>query len=177
MQEMITLAAHTLTARLAVHPVTCGDFKQFLRGTGRPIPPQLAKQESSSAPATRISQIDALAYCAWLGQREGQVYRLPSMAELEALAANDTAEGIDPGIWSNTPGQISELRGGLKRVYLCEWTLETESVDRPDGAVRVLGSIFYPPWLREGSNATHAQAHLLVTEGYSFVTFRVACDH
>lgn len=176
MQEMITLSAHATTTRLAAHPVTCGDFKRFLRETGHPIAPQVARQSTPSAPATYVSQVDALAYCAWLGPREGQVYRLPSMDELQSLAADSVAEGIDTGIWSQSQGPAAELPGGLKRVYLCEWTLESERVERPDGAVRVLGSIFYPPWLREGPNAAHAQAHLLVTEGYSFVTFRVACD-
>lgn len=177
MQEMITLTAHGATARLATHPVTRSEFKNFLRETKRPIPPRLTQQDSPTAPATHVSQQDALAYCQWLGQREGQVYRLPSMDELTTLAEDIAAEGIDRGIWSHTQGQVTELRGGLKRIYLCEWTQESERLDRPDGAVRILGSIFYPPWLREGANSSHAQAHLLVTEGYSFVTFRVACDH
>ena len=72
---------------------------------------------------------------------------------------------------------LPEVIGGLKPVFLCEWTAETETVEQPAGRpAHVLGSIFYPPWLREGSTGMHAQAHLLATEGYSFVTFRVAYD-
>ena len=67
--------------------------------------------------------------------------------------------------------------GGLKPVWLCEWTQETEVIEQAgDHAPRVLGSIFYPPWLREGNAPGHAQAHLAADEGYSFVTFRLVYD-
>ena len=40
--------------------------------------------------------------------------------------------------------------GGLKPVWLCEWTQETEVIGQAgDHAPVGLGSIFYPPWLRE----------------------------
>ena len=52
----------------------------------------------------------------------------------------------------------------------------TRDFGEGEARTRVLGSVFYPPWLREGPNATHAQAYLLASEGYSFITFRAARD-
>jgi hypothetical protein len=177
MQDTITLAEHGFRAVLAAHPVTRESYKQFLRDTGQPTPPALTRPEPASNPVTYVSQVDALAYCRWFSGRGGHAYRLPTMGELQEVAGESTDEGISPDFWPHTHGRLIELRGGLKPVYLCEWTLETETIEQPSGRPpRVLGSIFYPPWLREGPNATHAEAHLLATEGYSFVTFRVAYD-
>jgi hypothetical protein len=178
MQEMIPLTARgTQGVMLAAHAVTRQEYKAYLRTSGQPVPPPLAKPEASSEPVAYVSQVDAVAYCRWLGTQEGRTYRLPVMAELEELASEAVLDGSSPEIWPHHHGNRPELRGGMKEMYLCEWTGETESVPgaagRPD---RILRSIFYPPWLRHGANAIHAQAHLSATEGYSFVTFRVACN-
>jgi len=175
MDNFIRLTLHGRRTVLAAHPVSRECFKQYLRETDQPTPLFLTRPEPSSNPVTYVSQVDALAYCRWLGAHEGRTYRLPSMSELQEALGEAANEGISPDFWPHTYGQLPELRGGLKPVYLCEWTLETETIEQPSGRPpRILGSIFYPPWLREGSNATHAEAHLLATEGYSFVTFRVA---
>ena len=65
----------------------------------------------------------------------------------------------------------------MKPTYLCEWTQETEELPQLGGDApgRSLGSVLYPPWVRQGNNASHAQAYLAATEGYSSVTFRLAC--
>lgn len=175
--ELLTIdrgGVHTLLAR---SPVTCTAFKEFLRATGQKLPPMLAASGSAAAPVTRVSRHDTLAYCQWAGSREGHTYRLPSMAELEELYGEDESDGVSMEIWAHTPGHTPEMRGGLREVFLCEWTSEIEEVPQPNAKPpRVLGSIFYPPWLRHGANASHAQAYLSATEGYSFVTFRLACD-
>ncbi len=123
-----------------------------------------------------VSQDDATAFCRWLGPQEGRAYRLPCMAELAELVGEEAAQGVDSEIWPHYHEQRPELRGGLKPAYLCEWTQEVETIPQPGGRSRVLGSVFYPPWLRQGPNASHLQACLLASEGYSFVTFRVALD-
>lgn len=177
MEDTITLNEPGLHGVIAAHPVNRENYKRYLREAGQPVPPVLARPEPPTNPITYVSQVDALVYCRWLSTQQGHAYRLPTMAELQELARETADEGISPDFWPHTHGQLSELRGGLKPVFLCEWTLETETLELPGGRpARVLGSIFYPPWLREGPNATHAQACILASEGYSFVTFRVAYD-
>ncbi len=177
MTAFVKVTGVGVRASLANHPVTRAEYKGYLQSTGQPMPPVLKRPEPSNAPIACISQADALAYCHWASAGRGEAYRLPTMAELQALYIEDIADGINLELWAHTPGHVPELRGGLKQVFLCEWTGETEEIPQPAGRPpRVLGSIFYPPWLRQGSNAAHAQAHLLATEGYSFVTFRLACD-
>ncbi len=176
--ELLTIDRGGIHALLAHSPVTGAAFKEFLRATGQKLPPALTASGSAAAPVTRVSQQDALAYCRWAGSREGRTYRLPMMAELEELYSEDAEDGVSMEMWAHTPGHTPELRGGLKEVFLCEWTSEFEEVPQPsERPPRILGSIFYPPWLRHGANASHTQAYLSVTEGYSFVTFRLACDN
>lgn len=175
MPELLTLRGHGVHALVASRAVTRIEYKEYLRVAGLPAPPQLARSEAQGGPVIWVSQIDAAAYCRWLGQKEGQPYRLPTMAELLELAGESNLEGVSAEIWPHEHGNRPELRGGMKEMYLCEWTSETEVVRGPSQmGERVLGSIFYPPWLRPGNNAVQVQAHFPATEGYSFVTFRVA---
>jgi hypothetical protein len=176
MRAMIEVHGLGVAVALAEHPVTRSEYRTYLRATGQAVPPAGSRPESPSDPITYVSQTGAIAFCRWLGSQEGRAYRLPTMAELAELVRDVTEEGVSPEVWPHYHEQRSELRGGLKPTYLCEWTQETETVSQSDGRTRVLGSVFYPPWLREGSNASHLQACLLASEGYSFVTFRLAAD-
>ena len=176
MREMIEVHGPGVAAALAEEPVTKAEYRSYLRAAGQGSLPSLAEDERPSDPVTYVPQTDAIAFCQWLRAQEGRAYRLPRMAELSELAGAAAAEGVSPEIWPHYHEQRPELRGGLKPTYLCEWTLETEIVPQPGGRTRVLGCVFYPPWLRHGPNASHLQACLLASEGYSFVTFRVASD-
>jgi hypothetical protein len=176
MREMIEVRGSGVAAALSEHPVTKEEYRAYLRVAGLAHPTPLGQDERLSDPITYVSQTEAIAYCAWLSAQEGRAYRLPRMAELTELAGDDAAEGISPEIWPHYHEQRPELRGGLKPLYLCEWTQETETVPQPGGRTRVLGSVFYPPWLRHGPNSSHLQACLLASEGYSFVTFRIAAE-
>jgi hypothetical protein len=172
----VTLDEHGIHARVAAHPVTREAYREYQRATGQPIPPTLSRVDHPHAPVTDVTQVDAAGYCRWLGQHEGCEYRLPTTAELMELATEAAEDGISAEVWPHQHGHRPELRGGLKEMYLCEWTCETEEISMPGGKPpRVLGSIFYPPWLRPGGHSSHAEAHLVATEGFSFVTFRVAC--
>jgi hypothetical protein len=177
MDDTIALDEHGFQVVLAARPVTRESYRGYLHDTGQPMPRVLTLPAHPADPIIYVSQVDATAYCRWLCARQARACRLPSMAELEELNSELAEEDLGPEAWPHTHGNLPEVRGGLKPVYLCEWTTETEAVEQPAGRPeRILGSIFYPPWLREGSTAMHAQAHLLATEGYSFVTFRVAYD-
>ena len=174
MREMIEVHGPGVAVALAEQPVTKGEYRIYQRSGGRAKLLPMAPDERLSDPATYISQAEAIAYCEWLSAQEGRVYRLPRIAELSELAGDTAAEGVSLEVWPHYYEQRPELRGGLKPEYLCEWTQEVETVPLPGGRTRVLGSVFYPPWLRHGPNASHLQACLLASEGYSFVTFRVA---
>jgi hypothetical protein len=177
MDDIITLDEHGFRSALAARPVTREGYRAFLRDTGRPLPHVHTQSRPPADPITDVSQVDAAAYCRWLGARQGRACRLPTMAELTELHSELAEHDLGPEAWPHMHGHMSEVLGGLKPIWLCEWTAETAAIEQPAGRPpRILGSLFYPPWLREGSNTVHAQAHLLATEGYSFVTFRVAYE-
>jgi formylglycine-generating enzyme required for sulfatase activity len=159
---------------LAPYPVRQAEFEAFARAVGLVWRHGREASERPNAPVTRVSRTNAIAYCEWRTAREGVAFRLPAMAELNALVIALGAAEADPEMWSEENRHTAGLVGGLKAHYLCEWTRETEEIERRGEPPRVLGSIFYPPWMREGQNHTHAQAHLLASDGYSFVTFRLA---
>jgi formylglycine-generating enzyme required for sulfatase activity len=174
--ETITVHTRDIHVALAAHPVARQEFKAYLAARDQPIPAPLARGDSPASPVTYVSQVDAASYCHWLGAQQGRSYRLPTMAELHELAEEITQEGINPEVWPHTHQPHPEIRGGMRPTYLCEWTQETEDLPQfgDNAPGRRLGSVFYPPWVRQGSNASHAQAYLAATEGYSFVTFRLA---
>jgi hypothetical protein len=177
MDATIALDEHGFRSVLAARPVTRESYRRYLSNAGQPLPRVLTQPAPPTNPITYVSQADATAYCRWLSAREARDYRLPTMSELEELNGELAERDLGPEAWPHSHGHLTEVIGGLKPVFLCEWTAETDTVEQPAGRpAHVLGSIFYPPWLREGSTGLHAQAHLLATEGYSFVTFRVAYD-
>jgi hypothetical protein len=178
MIETITLAARGMHVAVAARPVTRQEFKTYLAAVGEPLSVALARTDTPTAPVVFVSQTAAVAYCDWLGAREGRRCRLPNMAELHELADEVSQEGISVEIWPHYRQPHPEFRGGMRPTYLCEWTQETKELPQygDAGSVRVLGSIFYPPWVRESGNSAQAQAYIHAAEGYSFVTFRVACE-
>jgi hypothetical protein len=177
MGDFVVVVGPAGQAHLAVHPVTAGEYRVFLAETGGTEPRGLRHIRSSGVPAIDVSQVGAVAYCAWLGSRTGRTLRLPRMAELEELMGGASVDALDAGSWPHHHGRLPELRGGLKPVFLCEWTSDVLAVPLMGGRPRrVLADIFYPPWLREGSNVGHVHASLLASAGYSFVTFRPAYD-
>ncbi len=97
-------------------PITCEQYARFLKATGRTAPvfptddvriSELASrfiwkgQEPPKGfenwPVTFVTQEDALAYCQWLSQLTGLVYRLPRQNELDYCLAG--AWGKKPNIW------------------------------------------------------------------------------
>ncbi len=185
MNEFVEIEVDYRTVHLAAHPVTLPDFVQFLHDAGRPVPPGVqrgpANPQGGGQAVIGVSQIDAAAYCEWIGKRIGHACRLPSTEELDALMPEKTvtqrdAEVPDAGFWPHEEGRIPEMRSGLRPVFLCEWTREVEEAGSERDPERLMARVFYPPWLREGSNPLHAHAALLASESFSFVTFRVSYE-
>ena len=173
---MVAVEGQDIHALVAPALVSRRSYVTYLHASGREVPPQLARLGAGPGSVTWVSQVDAAAYCSWLGAREGQPYRLPGIGELVEFYSDAASEGVTPGIWQadaerNPPDCVAHDS------CFSEWTRETlEEPVYGTGIVRVLGSIFYPPWLREGANASHIQAHMLASEGYSFISFRIARD-
>jgi formylglycine-generating enzyme required for sulfatase activity len=67
---------------LGPHPVTFAEYDAFCEATGREISGD-AGWGRGRRPAINVSWEDASAYCAWLAERTGKPYRLPSEAEWE----------------------------------------------------------------------------------------------
>ena len=160
---------------LGVYPVTVGEFRAFVQAAGYKTE---AEKEGTGAfgwngkewkqdpkinwqnpgwklaendPVTCVSWNDAVAFCQWLGKKEGRAYRLPTEAEWEyACRAGTTTPfhfgGRRPLRRLNCDGNFP-LRGSLQR--------SISSADQQSGVV---------PGQRLGS-ARHARQRLGVVPG------------
>jgi hypothetical protein len=168
MVELIKLKREGLADSVATRPVSLQEYRAFLRATGQPMPQELARVTNANEPVVYVSQVAGLEYCHWLGAQ----YRLPSVAELLALMGPAGLEGTSKEMWPHTRSQWVQ-RGAT---YLCEWTRDSQTLPPASGGEpRVLASVFYPPWLRHGNSPKEIEAMMLASQGYSFVSFRVAC--
>ena len=174
--EMISVKGPGFSGLVAPHLVAASAFKLYLASLDHPASKQLMRCATQRGPICWVPQLEAVQYCLWLGRQHSRPYRLPSMAELIEFFSESAAQGISPDLWpADAARRTADLAG--HEANFCEWTRETDVLPGVDGAdARVMGSIFYPPWLRSGNNAAHLQAHMQASEGYSFVGFRVACD-
>ena len=66
--------------------VTVAQYRAFCRSTGKSMPetPEWGWQDSH--PIVNVSWYDAVAYCDWLSEKQGGLYRLPTEAEWEYAA-------------------------------------------------------------------------------------------
>jgi formylglycine-generating enzyme required for sulfatase activity len=76
------------------YPVTVAEYVRFVAQTGRRAPPRWRVQvDRPELPVTNVTWHDATAYAAWLAERTGEPWRLPTEAEWEKTARFDSAIG------------------------------------------------------------------------------------
>lgn len=124
-------------------PVTNEEYAQFLRENGHAAPVNMPNaayaQEEAEYPVNYVSYQDALAYCAWLTERDGEnTYRLPSESEWELAAGHIPKDaafncGVNDG---RTPvEQYAEVTHGAHGAVdlwgnVWEWTSTVRSAEQ-----------------------------------------------
>jgi sulfatase modifying factor 1 len=88
---------------LGKFPVTNEEYRIFIKETQTPPPPfwSEAMFNDSEQPVVGVNWDEATAYCKWLSQRVGKMFRLASEAEWERAARGKLADALYP--WGDEP--------------------------------------------------------------------------
>ncbi|MCS7079859.1 MAG: SUMF1/EgtB/PvdO family nonheme iron enzyme [Chloracidobacterium sp.] len=135
------------------YEVTNAQYKAFCDATRRPYPeePNFPKLRNyfldyPNHPVVRVSWDDANAYCIWLSERTGDLYRLPTEAEWEYVARNSPI-GWDSYNSGGAPHEVGTSPPNALGIYdlmgnVWEWCADwygpypSEPQTNPKGAPR-----------------------------------------
>ncbi|MGA2502437.1 MAG: SUMF1/EgtB/PvdO family nonheme iron enzyme, partial [Tepidisphaeraceae bacterium] len=126
------------------HPVTI--TKPFLIGETevttaqfRTFRPGFKGDDAFSSYASGVSWYDAVAFCQWLGKKEGKPYRLPTEAEWEYACRAGTKTPFSSG--STPPAPETPNPWGVKNMSsgLPEWCLDWHGLYSPEAQVDPVG--------------------------------------
>ena len=159
--------------RIGRYPVTNAQYRRFMEATGHPVarkPTPIHWDASTRAfdiglsnhPVVYVSRYDAEAYCGWLSERTGRVYRLPSEEEWERAA-----RGTDGREWPWGEGFDAE-RANVHEAAIGRTTLVGAFPDgvSPVGALDMAGNV----WEWTASDDVNGQA---VLHGGSWIQYGV----
>ncbi len=147
---------------IAKFPVTNVEYWEFVRETGRPYPKHWHSKPLNFPnnnlpffrkyyfhPVTHVTYKDALAYCEWLGKREGRPYRLPSYHEWQAAARGKDGRAYPWGDHYD-PKRCNSVESGWGRtVDVRKYPLGAS----PFGALQMTGNVF--EWLAATDGKRH----------------------
>ncbi len=135
------------------YEVTNAQYKAFCDATRRPYPeePNFARLRNyfldyPQHPVVRVSWDDANAYCVWLSERTGDLYRLPTEAEWEYVARNSPvgwdsyhSGGAPHEVGTSPPNELGiyDLMGNVWE-WCADWygAYPAEPQTNPKGAAR-----------------------------------------
>jgi formylglycine-generating enzyme required for sulfatase activity len=128
---------------LAVHPVTNGEYRQFVWATGHRIPRHWLNFDVPAGlddhPVVNVSLADAQAYCRWLSQLTQQPYRLPTEFEWERAARGDDERtypwGSEFEVWRCNTQESSRNQTSPVGMY-------SPSGDSPFGLSDLSGNVY-----------------------------------
>lgn len=88
---------------IAKFPVTNRQYKIYVQDKAAQAPPFWAEPMFGrpEQPVVGVTWDDAMAYCAWLSERDGRFFRLPTEAEWERAARGDREGALYP--WGDEP--------------------------------------------------------------------------
>src|SRR5438067_11203780 len=108
--ELVAIPAHP-PFFLGSTPVTNGSYAAFVEAGRVAAPPWWSDPDfhSPNQPVVGVTWDDAMAYCSWLGESKGGIWRLPTEAELELAASGvRTSQRL---VWGDGYGQAETTVG------------------------------------------------------------------
>lgn len=124
--DMLLAGSGDAVLAAALHPVTRDDYARFAQATGRPearcrerasllrlVAPRSWQspgfKQSGSQAVVCVSPADAEGYARWLGDRDGQRYRLPRASEAGTLPSDSSSRRVS--LWtSDCKGNCEDAR-------------------------------------------------------------------
>ena len=179
---------HTSEFYVGQYPVTNLQYQAFIRASEHEAPQYWDAGEVPGArenhPAVWISWEDAVAFCAWLSDEAGQVFRLPTEAEWEK-AARGTDGLIYP--WGDEPPDESRCSFGGKIGDTTPIGLYSPQGDSPYGCADMLGNAWewcqslyksYPYRVGDGREDTEAEGVRVLRGGaFYYIQRNVRCAY
>lgn len=97
--------------RMSVYETRVGDYRTFVEATGCEWEPPTFVQ-TDDHPAVNVTWDDAKAFCAWLGEKDGRIYRLPTDHEWSCAAGIGASEDPAAGPRALGDGNLADFPWG-----------------------------------------------------------------
>lgn len=144
-QHKVTLG----TYEIGQYPVTNIQYEYFVKDSGHILPEYWKEgtypEDKGDHPVVEVSWEDARAYCAWLSEKTGRRYDLPTEAQWEKAARGENGN-IYP--WGNAwdKNRLNSLEGGLGDI--AQVGSYSPAGDSPYGCADMAGNVW--EWCLDG---------------------------